>query len=117
MERLKTYLRPLRRRTGLTQAELSYLLGLKATGIVSRFEELLRKPSLSVALACQVIFGAPPAEIFPGLFSQVEKEVLRRAYDLYEELQGNPSATTRAKLDFLETVFDRSAKERTADTV
>ena len=34
--------------------------------------------------------------------------VLSQAKELYEELQGNPSRVTRAKLDFLEEVLART---------
>ena len=37
-ERLKTYLRPLRRRWGLTQRELAFLIGIKNGTVISRIE-------------------------------------------------------------------------------
>jgi hypothetical protein len=37
----------------------------------------------------------------------VQQAVRRRANDLYEELQGDSSKATRAKLDFLEGVLAR----------
>jgi hypothetical protein len=42
----------------------------------------------------------------------VHEALLRRATELYEELQGNSSKTTRAKLDFLEEVLARLDEER-----
>jgi hypothetical protein len=44
---------------------------------------------------------------FPVFFSQIHDDVLTRVRDLYEELQGNSSKTTRLKLDFLEAVLAR----------
>jgi hypothetical protein len=111
-ERLKTYLRPLRRRWRLTQRELAFLIGIKSGAVISRIEGLNKVPRLAWAVACAVLFDTRALELFPGLFSEVYEDVLLRATELYEELQGNPSKTTRAKLDFLETVLARLEKQR-----
>ncbi|KYK46060.1 hypothetical protein A1D31_33725 [Bradyrhizobium liaoningense] len=108
--RLKTYLRTFRRRWGLTQTELAFLIGIKSSTLVSRFEELKRTPNLSAAFACKIIFDATLAELFPGLFDDVQEAVYLRATELYEELQGSTSKATRAKLDFLEAVLSRSER-------
>ncbi len=105
-KKLDCYLRPYRRRWGLTQKELAYLFGSKSS-TVSRVEHQKRQPSLTVAFACQIIFGTAPIELFPGLFAEIEEDVIARAYDLHERLQGNPSKAARIKLDFLEEVFAR----------
>jgi transcriptional regulator with XRE-family HTH domain len=106
-QRLKTYLRTFRRRWGLTQTELAFLIGIKSNTLVSRFEELKRTPSLSASFACEIIFDASPIELFPGLFDDVQEAVYLRANELYEELQGSSSKATRTKLDFLESVLSR----------
>jgi transcriptional regulator with XRE-family HTH domain len=104
---IKTYVRPLRRRSGLTQKELAFLLGAKSGTIVSRIEGVKRAPNLSAMLAYMFVFGAAPAELFPGLLSQIHEDVRGRVNELYEAIQGNPAKTTRTKLDFLETVQAR----------
>ena len=116
-ERLKTYLRPLRRRWRLTQRELAFLIGIKSGTVISRIEGLSKAPRLSWAVACALLFDTRASELFPGLFSEVHEDVLLRATELYEQLQGNPSKTTRAKLDFLETVLARLEKQRSATDV
>jgi DNA-binding XRE family transcriptional regulator len=116
-ERLKTYLRPFRRRWRLTQRELAFLIGIKSGSVISRIEGLNKTPRLSWAVACALLFDTRAFELFPGLFSEVHEDVLLRATDLYEELQGNPSKTTRAKLDFIETVLARLEKQRRATGV
>jgi len=65
-------------------------------------------PSLAEAIACSIIFDTPPIELFPELYAKVYEFVLSQAKELYEELQGNPSRVTRAKLDFLEEVLART---------
>ena len=115
-QRLKTYLRPFRRRWGLTQQELAFLIGVRNGTVISRIEGSKKAPRLEWAVACAVVFDTRAIELFPGLFSEVRGDVLRRATELYEELQGNPSKTTRLKLDFLETVLARLEKQRRATT-
>jgi DNA-binding XRE family transcriptional regulator len=105
--RIKTYVRPLRRRWALTQRELAFLVGAKSGAVVSRIEGLKRPPSLPVTLACALVFDTAPLELFPDLHAQIHDDVLRRVSELYDQLQGNPSKETRIKLDFLETVLAR----------
>ena len=107
-QRTISYLRPLRRRWGLTQAEFATLIGTRTHVVVSRIEPLKIYPSLAEAIACSIIFDTPPIELFPELYAKVYEFVLSQAKELYEELQGNPSRVTRAKLDFLEEVLART---------
>jgi hypothetical protein len=60
-----------------------------------------------VTLACALVFGTAPLELFPDLHSQIHDDVLRRVGELYDQLQGSPAKETRIKLDFLETVLAR----------
>ena len=115
--RIKTYLRTLRRRWGLSQRELAFLIGAKDRAVISRIEGLKRTPSLIGTFGFAFLFDTAPSELFPGLFSEVQEGVLRRASDLYEELQGNSSKTTRVKLDFLESVLARSENKHTPTDV
>jgi transcriptional regulator with XRE-family HTH domain len=110
-QRLKSYLRPLRRRWGFTQREIAFLIGVKSGTAVSRMEGSKRNPSLSVMLAVAFIFNASLEELFPSLMSEQYEALLRRARELYEQLQGDPSKTTRLKLDFLEKLLARAESE------
>ena len=107
-QRLISYLRPLRRRWGLTQRELAFLIGAKTHSAISQIEALKGYPSLAGAIACSIIFDTPPLELFPELHVKMHDKVLSRADELYQQLQGNPSRVTRAKLDFLEEVLARA---------
>jgi transcriptional regulator with XRE-family HTH domain len=115
--RNKTYVRPLRRRWGITQKEFAFLIGAKGGAAISRIEWGKRTPSFAATFACAIVLGTAPLELFPGLVSQIHDEVLRRATELYEALQGNPSKATRLKLDFLETVLARLESKGTANDV
>lgn len=109
---LKTYLRTFRRRWGLTQKELAFLIGAESSTTISRIEQLKRVPSLAASFACLVVFNATEYEMFPGLLAEVREGVLARAGELYDELQGDPSPSTRTKLDFLERVLAQSEKAK-----
>lgn len=103
-----SYLRPLRRRWGLTQRELAFLLGAKTHSHISQIEAVRTYPSLANAIACAIIFDTPPFELFPELYVEIHRAVLARADELYQDLQGNASRVTRTKLDFLEEVLART---------
>jgi transcriptional regulator with XRE-family HTH domain len=85
--RIMSYLRTYRKRGGLTQDEMAFLLGYQSGTKVSRFERLARHPNLETALACQVVFGIPAHKLFPGVFAEVEKTVTERARLLSDQLQ------------------------------
>jgi transcriptional regulator with XRE-family HTH domain len=64
-----------RRRRGFPQKWVALLLGHSSPSVVSEYERGIKTPPLSVALKLQVIFGAPLAELFPGLQSIASEEV------------------------------------------
>jgi transcriptional regulator with XRE-family HTH domain len=111
-KKLDCYLRSYRRRWGLTQDELAALLGRKTGAVISRLEQDNRQPSLEAAYALEVIFGTAPIELFPGLHARVKRNVIARARDLYDALQGDSSRATRLKLDFFEDLFARAQPYR-----
>lgn len=115
-KKLRYYLRPQRRRWGFTQKELAFIIGAKSRTVVSRLEHGKRPPSLETAFALHIVFGTDAAEFFPVLFAEVEHDVLARAYDLYERLQGNRSKAARMKLDFLEEMFARAKRRSDGNT-
>ena len=85
--RIPSYLRTYRKRRGLTQDEMAFLLGCHSGTEISRFEHLARHPNLEAALACQIVFGVPAHELFPGVYAEVEKIVTERARLLSEQLK------------------------------
>jgi transcriptional regulator with XRE-family HTH domain len=99
---LDCYLKPHRRRVGLTQDELAALLGFKNGGVVSRLERVVRHPTLETAYAFEIILGKPSSELFPSLHTRVRQDVVARIRVRYEELQGNSSRANKIKLDFFE---------------
>ena len=112
VQRFQSYLRPARRRWGFTQREVAFLIGHKTGKTISRIEELKQAPTLHEALSCAIIFNMAPIKLFPGSLVEAEQLVLIRANELYQELQGDPSKTTRLKLNFLEELLVRLQRNR-----
>jgi transcriptional regulator with XRE-family HTH domain len=106
--KIKSYLRTFRRRSGLTQDEVAFLLGADSGAKVSRYERLSRKPNFRTALGLQVVFGIPADELLPGISAEVERKIIRRAHLLSRRLEGrSDSARTKRKLRFLTSVAAR----------
>jgi transcriptional regulator with XRE-family HTH domain len=115
-KKLDSYLLSYRRRSGFSQRELSYLLGYQCPSVLSRLEKGKRAPFLLVALAWEILFDVPAAELFPGLFARIEEEVLTRAFELYQRLEGNPSRTAQAKRAVLAAAFERRTEREKSKT-
>jgi len=109
--KLPNYLRTYRKRAGLTQGEVAFLLDGLSGAKVSRDERRTRRPNLRTAFGYQVIFGAAAHELLAGLFAEVEQNVIRRASLLSSRLdvaQGAGRAhRTRLKLKALDAILSR----------
>ena len=100
--KLKNYLRTYRKRAGLSQVEMAYLLGCRSGAKVSRYERFARQPSLQAVFAYEVVFGVPARELFGGVFQQVEGATLRRAQSLVRKLKATkPDSIAARKLKVL----------------
>ncbi len=84
--KLKNYLRTHRKKLGLTQKELAFLLSCECEAKVSRYERFKRRPNLESALACEVIFQIPVGELFAGMLEQVKATTARRILLLADRL-------------------------------
>jgi len=60
-------MRALRRRLGLTQQELAYVMGYEERSHVSHIETGIRMPHLAEVLIIELIFGVPAVMIFPQI--------------------------------------------------
>jgi|SRR5208282_6153175 len=84
---IDNYLRTYRKRSGLTQSEVAFLLGCKDAGQVSRYERHHRLPTLHTALACASILRVPLTTLFAGIQEQVNRETARRIARLRLDLE------------------------------
>jgi transcriptional regulator with XRE-family HTH domain len=108
-KRLGNYLRVRRRQWQLSQKELAFLFGYKTDSIVSRYERQGRRLTLGVAFACDLIFGASPKELFPKVYEQVEDGVVRRMFELHNQLKNTkPSKKRDMKLLLLKEALSRA---------
>src|SRR5438094_2838868 len=87
--RLENYLRTYRKRSGLTQREVAFLLGWKGGAQLSRYEKLRRLPPLRTALAFEAIFKIPLSELFAGVQESVGQETAARIRKLTVDLEAN----------------------------
>lgn len=98
---MDNYIQMFRLRTGLSQADLSYLIAVERGSSVSRYEQGLRFPDLEVVLAMEIVLGAPARELYLGLSERTREEVAIRARELLERLDDTPTPELALKLEVL----------------
>ena len=108
------YLRSYRLRWGLSQGELAHLLGWKRPEVVSRIEKKQRPPTLKLVIACFILFGAPAAELFPDISASIDADVMARVWEMYDNIQGDPSRKTKIKIELLEGAIQRADQRKRA---
>jgi transcriptional regulator with XRE-family HTH domain len=89
-----TYLRFLRRKSGLSQRELASILGNVTASQISRHERSVTPPSLLTAFGYQTVFQKPASDIFPGLYHTVEAGAEERL-EAFERELGDSTAIGR----------------------
>jgi len=116
-QKLQNYLRTHRKRVGLSQREVAFLLGCKSGTKVSRYECFARQPALQTIFAYELIFGRSARELFAGLFQEVERETLCRVQFLSFMLaRAKPHRSTIRKLAILEAITAKSSGGSTHNT-
>jgi transcriptional regulator with XRE-family HTH domain len=104
--RLPNYIRVCRKRLGLSQKEVAFLLGWAGASQPSRYEHFCRRPSLRTALALAVIFRVSVYELFSGEFQKVESAICRQAERLETRLSTEaPDQRTARKLALLKMII------------
>ncbi len=108
--KLPNYIRHHRKRLGLSQEDVAFLLGWNGSAQTSRYEHFCRIPTLRTALALSYIFQASIDQLFSGEKEEVEEAVSKRAQILEEQLlQKNAGRNAFRKLDFLRMIISREA--------
>jgi transcriptional regulator with XRE-family HTH domain len=106
MAQFPNYLKSNRKRLGLSQGDVAFLLGMQQGGQVCRHERFTRAPSLEVALAYEAILQRSACELFNGLYQQVEQQVAVRAKALIEG--GRPSRQNTLRSQLLTNLASKS---------
>jgi hypothetical protein len=103
--KLPNYIRYHRKRLGLSQGDVDFLLGWNGSAQTSRYEHFCRIPTLRTALALSHIFQVSIHELFSGEKEEMEEAVSKRA-QILEELQHKSSSRAAVrKLDFLKSII------------
>ena len=96
--KLENYLRTYRKRSGLTQREVAFLVGCRNGAQVSRYEKRRRLPPLRTALACEAAFGVPVSVLFAGLREVAGQAVGERLGALKSKLETSTAQGRDARL-------------------
>lgn len=105
--KLPNYLRACRKRAGLSQEDLAFLLGCKNGSKVGRYERFRRQPTLSTVFALERIFERPSRELFAGVYEEAERRVADRAGRLVVRLsKSSDSPQLRRKLAALKAIVE-----------
>lgn len=83
------------------------LIGQSSATAISKIENGDRVPTLEAALALQIIFGLPPKAVFPEFYEHIEDEVMARARELYDALDGAADNRSIAKRELFEDMASR----------
>lgn len=93
-----TYLRFLRRKSGLSQKELARILGSVTASQVSRHERSIVAPTLAAAIGYEVVFRRLVSEIFVGFYHTIEVGVVERLGAFESELSDSTAKGRTATL-------------------
>ena len=111
------YLRTFRKRSGLSQDEVAFLLGGENGGMVSRYEQFNRVPSLETACAYEALFGVPTSQLFAGVSKKVSNRLGRRASPLANRLgKAGADSMTARKLAMLRTIGSQRVRPAPVDS-
>jgi transcriptional regulator with XRE-family HTH domain len=94
-------------RWGLTQPELASLLGVTESAL-SKFETQALAPTKNLILGIEVIFGQTAREVFPALYAQAERNVMRRAAVFSSRLEQRRDAASLLKRRFVAEMIQRA---------
>ena len=79
-----------RKRRGLEQKQVAYLLNQQTTGQVSRYEMGTRLPTLEIALQLEIIYGVPLRILYKDIYERLQVEIedrLKRLPQLSERVE------------------------------
>src|SRR5437867_5310744 len=89
------YLRTIRKRSGLSQDEVAFLLGSPSGGMVSRYERFNRSPSVDTACGLARLFGISVNDLFSGTSEKMIGQMTKRARILEKRLTATDALTAQ----------------------
>jgi transcriptional regulator with XRE-family HTH domain len=118
IEHLTSYLRTFRRRTGLSQNEIAFLLcgecdtettksACPATATtVGRHERGQQRPSLEILIAYEIILGTQLNTIYPEWYAALHQRIRNRAAMLLRDLlEVPPSPRQKQKVEAMRRIM------------
>ena len=111
--KLDNYLRTHRKRSGLAQHEISFILGTRCGTKISRYERWVRQPRLDTAFQLATLFGCRVEDLFGGLYEQARRQTEKRLRLLFDELRmsGSDARLNLIKVEFLQETLRRIQNE------
>jgi transcriptional regulator with XRE-family HTH domain len=88
MEPIQNTLLSNRKRLGLSQGDVAFLLGLPNNQAVCRHETFNRMPDGDTMLAYEAVYKRSASEIFGGRYRDIERKVEARAKVLEQRIAG-----------------------------
>ena len=114
--KLPNYIRTHRKRTHLTQREVTFLLGSKTSAHVCRHERLEQTPNLQTLLAYEFLFRTPVRNLFAEVHQDVEQRLLRRIRVLIQKLATSGYSRAKArKIEILNGFLNECSLGATCD--
>ncbi len=104
---IDNYMRTHRKHSGLSTRDLAFLLGLRSSQIISRYEDSNRLPSVKVLLTASILFNVPPGDLLPGIVREVETLLTTRAKAFTDTHKHSDNPLIQRKLDFLLDAMSR----------
>lgn len=101
-----------RERSGLDQAELSHLLGLRHRKAISPFETGRRLPDARILIAYELAFGDSAAALLQSVTAEERTRMLHRALRLKRRFQHQSAPDVRDKVEFLRALIARLLRYR-----
>jgi len=96
-QRLSNYIRVHRRKSGLSQGDLGFVLGYRDEETIARHERFRVIPPLEIAVSYEIVFRVPVSEMFWGLRDELELKIEASLVQLENQL-GQRSARDRDAL-------------------
>ena len=78
LESIKNDLWTFRKKMGFSQKGVAYLMRMKRTNDLSRYEHGKRFPNLKNALKLEIVYRTPVAFLFAELYRRLRDEIRRR---------------------------------------
>jgi transcriptional regulator with XRE-family HTH domain len=97
-----------RKRLGLSQSELAFLLGCASSAGISRYERFARTPTLKTALWFELVLQVPSRELFAGTFESVRNVTRKRALTLARRIERRcaPGPARDRKLKAIQAILE-----------